>query len=105
YRGVYLQGNESVRSLFRTWLKPFGSMGASTLTLENTGGTDHLSFDAIGLPAFQFIQDEIDYDTRTHHTNMDLFDKAIEADLKQNAVITAAFTWMAANREGLVPRK
>ena len=80
-------------------------MGASTLTLENTGGTDHLSFDAIGLPAFQFIQDEIDYDTRTHHTNMDLFDKAIEADLKQNAVITAAFTWMAANREGLVPRK
>ncbi len=105
YRGVYLQGNESVRAIFRTWLKPFGSMGASTLTLDNTGGTDHLSFDAIGLPGFQFIQDEIDYDTRTHHTNMDLYDKAIEADLKQNAVITAVFTWLAANRDGLMPRK
>jgi Zn-dependent M28 family amino/carboxypeptidase len=105
YRGVYLQGNESVRAIFRTWLKPFASMGTSTLTLDNTGGTDHLSFDAIGLPGFQFIQDGIDYGTRTHHTNMDLYDKAIEADLKQNAVITAAFTWMAANRDGLIPRK
>jgi Zn-dependent M28 family amino/carboxypeptidase len=105
YRGVYLQGNEAVRPVFRAWLKPFEKMGASTLTLDNTGGTDHLSYDAIGLPGFQFIQDPIEYSTRTHHTTMDVFDKAIEADLKQNAVITAAFVWTAANREGLIPRK
>jgi hypothetical protein len=105
YRGVYLQGNEAVRPVFRAWLKAFEKMGASTLTLENTGGTDHLSYDAIGLPGFQFIQDPIEYSTRTHHTTMDVFDKAIEADLKQNAVITAAFVWTAANREGLIPRK
>jgi carboxypeptidase Q len=105
YRGVYLQGNENARPVFREWLKPFEKMGASTLTLQNTGGTDHLPFDAIGLPGFQFIQDPIEYGTRTHHTSMDVYDKAIEADLKQNAVITAAFAWSAANRNGLFPRK
>src|SRR6185503_16229564 len=78
-RGVYLQGNESIRSLFRQWLAPFRDMGANTLTISNTGGTDHLSFDAIGLPGFQFIQDEIEYDTRTHHSNQDVFDR-IQAD-------------------------
>ena len=80
-------------------------MGTSTLTISNTGGTDHQSFDAIGLPGFQFIQDPIEYSTRTHHTNMDVFDKVIEADLKHNAVITASFAWAAANRQGLLPRK
>jgi Zn-dependent M28 family amino/carboxypeptidase len=105
YRGVYLQGNEAARPVFREWLKPFEKMGASTLTLSNTGGTDHLAFDAIGLPGFQFIQDPFDYENRTHHTTMDVYDKTIEADLKQNAVITAAFAWMAANRDGLFPRK
>jgi hypothetical protein len=105
YRGVYLQGNENVRSIFRSWLRPFEKMGASTLTISNTGGTDHQSFDAIGLPGFQFIQDPIEYSTRTHHTNMDVFDKVIEADLKHNAVITASFAWAAANRQGLLPRK
>ena len=105
FRGVYMQGNENVRPVFRAWLKPFEKMGASTLTLRTTGGTDHLSFDAIGLPGFQFIQDPIEYSTRTHHTSMDVYDKAIEADLKHNAVMMAAFAWMAANRDGLVPRK
>jgi len=105
YRGVYLQGNEAARPVFRTWLKPFESLGASTLTIEDTGGTDHLSFDAIGLPGFQFIQDPIEYSTRTHHTTMDVFDKAIEGDLENNAVITASFAWIAANRDGLFPRK
>jgi carboxypeptidase Q len=105
YRGVYMQGNEAVRPIFRAWLKPFEKMGASTLTLRNTSGTDHLSFDAIGLPGFQFIQDPIEYGTRTHHTSMDLYDKAVEADLKHNAVMTAAFAWLAANREELLPRK
>lgn len=105
YRGVYMQGNEAVRPIFREWFKPFEKMGASTLTLKNTAGTDHLSFDAIGLPAFQFIQDPLEYGTRTHHTSMDVYDKAVEADLKQNAVITAVFAWLAANRDGLMPRK
>lgn len=105
FRGVYLQGNEHVYPIFREWLKPFNKMGASTLTLQNTGGTDHLSFDAINLPGFQFIQDPLEYGTRTHHTSMDLFDKAVEADLKQNAVMIAAFAWMAAQRDGLIPRK
>jgi carboxypeptidase Q len=105
YRGVYLQGNENIRPVFRAYLKPFEKMGASTLTSRNTAGTDHLSFDAIGLPGFQFIQDPIEYSTRTHHTSMDLYDKAIEGDLKQNAVMTAAFAWLAANRDELMPRK
>jgi carboxypeptidase Q len=105
YRGVYLQGNESARPIFREWLKPFAKMGANTITYENTGGTDHLSFDAIGLPGFQFIQDPIEYETRTHHTSMDLYDKLIDADMKQNAVMTASFVWLAANRDGQFPRK
>lgn len=105
YRGVYMQGNENARPVFREWLKPFEKLGASTLTPRNTGGTDHLSFDGIGLPGFQFIQDPIEYSTRTHHTSMDLFDKAIEDDLKHNAVMTAAFAWLAANRDALFPRK
>jgi Zn-dependent M28 family amino/carboxypeptidase len=105
YRGVFLQGNEAVRPIFRQWLKPFEKLGASTLTARNTSGTDHLSFDAIGLPGFQFIQDPIEYGTRTHHTSMDLYDKAVEADLKHNAVMTAAFAWFAANRDDKIPRK
>jgi carboxypeptidase Q len=105
YRGVYMQGNENVRPIFRAWLKPFEKMGASTLTLRNTSGTDHLSFDAIGLPGFQFIQDPIEYSSRTHHTTMDLYDKAIEADLKHNAVMTAVFAWLAANRDEKIPGK
>ena len=105
YRGVYMQGNENAETVFRRWLAPFEKMGASTLTLLNTSGTDHLSFDAIGLPGFQFIQDPIEYSTRTHHTSMDLYDKAIESDLKHNAVITAAFAWLAANRDEKFPRK
>src|ERR1041385_8429500 len=78
-RGVYMQGNESVRPLFRQWLQPFNDLGAETLTLSNTGGTDHQSFDGIGLPGFQFIQDGIEYNTRTHHSNSDVFDR-IQAD-------------------------
>ena len=105
YRGIYLQQNENVRSIFREWLMPFADMGASTITYSNTSGTDHLAFDAIGLPGFQFIQDPIEYSSRTHHTSMDVFDKVIEADLKQNAVITAFFAWQAATREEKVPRK
>jgi hypothetical protein len=105
YRGIYLQGNEQAGLIFKSWLKPFEKMGASTITIQDTGGTDHLAFDAIGLPGFQFIQDPIEYSSRTHHTSMDVYDKAIEADLQQNSVITAAFAWLAANRDAKIPRK
>jgi carboxypeptidase Q len=104
-RGVYLQGNESVRPLFRQWLAPFRDMGAATLSISNTSGTDHLSFDGIGLPGFQFIQDEIEYDTRTHHSNQDVFDRIQADDMKQAATIMAAFIYGAATRDEKLPRK
>jgi hypothetical protein len=104
-RGVYLQGNEGVRSLFREWLMPFRDMGAATLSISNTGGTDHLAFDAIGLPGFQFIQDEIEYDTRTHHSNQDVFDRIQADDMKQAATIMAAFVYKTATRDEKLPRK
>ena len=104
-RGVYMQGNEGVRSLFRQWLAPFRDMNASTLSISNTGGTDHLSFDAIGLPGFQFIQDSIEYETRTHHSNQDVFDRIQADDMKQNAVIMAAFVYKTAMMDDKMPRK
>lgn len=104
-RGVYLQGNEAVRSIFRAWLTPFRDAGATTLTLANTGGTDHLSFDAIGLPGFQFIQDEIEYSSRTHHSNMDVFDRIQADDMKQMSVILAAFVYQTAMMDEKMPRK
>jgi carboxypeptidase Q len=104
-RGVYLQGNEAIRPLFRQWLAPFKDMGATTLSISNTGGTDHLSFDGIGLPGFQFIQDEIEYDTRTHHSNQDVFDRIQADDMKQAATIMAAFIYNTAMRDDKLPRK
>lgn len=104
-RGVYLQGNEAVRPLFRQWLAPFRDMGATTLSISNTGGTDHLAFDAIGLPGFQFIQDEIEYDTRTHHSNQDVFDRVQAEDMKQASTIMAAFVYQTAMRDEKLPRK
>jgi len=104
-RGVYLQGNDAVANVFRQWLAPFKDLGAETLSLSNTGGTDHLSFDGIGLPGFQFIQDEIEYDTRTHHSNMDVFDRIQGDDMKQAATIMAAFVYQTAMRDEKLPRK
>ncbi len=104
-RGVYLQSNEAVRPLFRQWLMPFRDLGAATLSIANTGGTDHLSFDAVGLPGFQFIQDEIEYDSRTHHSNQDVFDRVQGDDMKQAATIMAAFIYNAAMRDEKLPRK
>ena len=100
-----MQGNELVRPIFRQWLEPFRDMGASTLTISNTGGTDHVSFDSIGLPGFQFIQDEIEYETRTHHSNQDVFDRIQGDDLKQAATIMAAFLYNTAMRDEMLPRK
>jgi len=104
-RGVYLQGNEAVRPIFRQWLQPFRDLQAATLTAANTGGTDHLSFDEIGLPGFQFIQDEIEYDSRTHHSNQDVFDRIQGDDLKQAATIIAAFLYNTAMLDEKLPRK
>jgi hypothetical protein len=104
-RGVYLQGNEAVRPVFRRWLAPFRDMGAATLTIANTGGTDHQAFDAIGLPGFQFIQDEIEYETRTHHSNQDVYDRIQSEDMMQAATIMAAFIYNAATMNERLPRK
>ena len=104
-RGIYLQNNETARPIFREWLKPFKDLGAETISLANTGGTDHLPFDQIGLPGFQFIQDTIEYNSRTHHGNMDVYDRVIADDLKQAAVIMAAFVYEAAIRDEKIPRK
>lgn len=104
-RGVYLQGNKAAGPIFQEWLQPFHDMGAKTVTINNTGGTDHLSFDAIGIPGFQFIQDALEYDTRTHHTNMDTYDHLVPDDLKQAAMIVAAFVYNTAQRDEKIPRK
>ena len=104
-RGVYLQGNDMMRPVFEAWLAPFKDLGASTITIRDTGGTDHLSFDAVGLPGFQFIQDPIEYSSRTHHSNMDVFDRLQSSDLVQASAIVAAIVYHAAVRDDMLPRK
>ena len=104
-RGVYLQENEAVAPIFEAWMKPFRDLSMTTLSMRNTGGTDHLSFDAVGIPGFQFIQDPIEYETRTHHSNMDVYDRLQPEDLKQISVIVASFVYEAAMRDQMLPRK
>jgi carboxypeptidase Q len=104
-RGVYLQGNEAVRPIFAAWLSPFKEMGAATLTIEGIGATDHNSFDAIGLPGFQFLRDFMESNPRTAHTNMDVYDHVLEDDLKQSAAVAASFIYQAAMRNEKLPRK
>ncbi|MBZ5524480.1 MAG: M20/M25/M40 family metallo-hydrolase [Acidobacteriia bacterium] len=104
-RGIYLQENAAVSPIFEAWMKPFADLGMNTLSMRNTGGTDHLSFDAVGIPGFQFIQDPLEYDSRTHHSNMDVYDRLQPDDLKQMAVIVASFVYMAAQRDQMFPRK
>ena len=104
-RGVYLQGNDAMRPVFEAWLAPFRDLGVSTITIRNTGGTDHQSFDQVGLPGFQFIQDEVEYERLTHHSNMDVYDHAVPADLMQSAAVIASIVYHAANRAERLPRK
>src|SRR5687767_3668358 len=104
-RGVYMQGNEAVRPHFRRWLAPFADLGAQTLTLANTGSTDHVPFDTIGLPGFQFIQDAVEYNTRTHHSTQDTYERLQADDMKQAAVIMAAFVYQTAMLDERLPRK
>jgi len=104
-RGIYLQGNEKAGPIFAKWLEPFYDLDAKTVTIDNTGGTDHLAFDGVGIPGFQFIQDEIEYNTRTHHTNMDTYDHLVPEDLKQASTIIASFVYNTAQLDSKIPRK
>jgi Zn-dependent M28 family amino/carboxypeptidase len=104
-RGIYTEENAAVVPIFESWIAPLKDLGVTTVTMRDTGGTDHESFDAVGLPGFQFIQDEIEYDTRTHHTNLDTYERLQREDLMQAAVVVASFAWNAATRPDLLPRK
>jgi hypothetical protein len=104
-RGIYTQGNAAAAPIFAQWIAPLKDLGVTTVTMRNTGGTDHLSFDAVGIPGFQFIQDDLDYETRTHHSNADVFERLQVADLKQIATVEAIFVYNAAQRNQMIPRK
>ncbi|HUQ82348.1 MAG TPA: M20/M25/M40 family metallo-hydrolase [Gemmatimonadaceae bacterium] len=104
-RGVYLQKNEAVAPIFKQWMAAFKDPRIGTVTANNTGGTDHLAFDAVGLPGFQFIQDPVDYGSRTHHSNMDTFERLVADDMKHNAAVVAMFVYLTANRDQKLPRK
>ncbi|MEO6326001.1 MAG: M20/M25/M40 family metallo-hydrolase, partial [Thermoanaerobaculia bacterium] len=104
-RGIYSQENAAAAPILEAWLAPFRDLGATTVTMRNTGATDHMSFDAVGLPGFQFIQDELDYMSRTHHSNMDVYERVQRADMMQAAVVMAAFVYDAAMRDQMMPRK
>ncbi|PST84323.1 peptidase M28 [Pedobacter yulinensis] len=104
-RGIFTQNNERIKPIFETWLQPLHDLGARTVTLRNTGSTDHLAFDWAGIPGFQFIQDPLDYETRTHHSNLDSYEHLQFEDLKQAAVIVACFVYQAAMEEQMLPRK
>ncbi len=104
-RGIYTQGNAAIAPIFEQWIAPLKDLGVTTVTLRNTGGTDHLSFDAVGIPGFQFIQDPLDYESRTHHSNMDVYEELQPADLKQIATVEAIFVYNAAQRDQMMPRK
>jgi len=104
-RGIYLQGNEMARPIFEAWFAALKDLTPGVITIRNTGGTDHQSYDRVGLPGFQFIQDPMDYDTRTHHSNMDVYDRIQPADMEQMAIIEAAFVYNAATRPDKFPRK
>ena len=104
-RGVYTQGNAAIAPIFAQWIAPLKDLGVTTITNQNTGGTDHLSFDAVGIPGFQFIQDMLDYESRTHHSNEDVMERMQPADLKQIATVEAIFVYNAAQRDQMMPRK
>jgi carboxypeptidase Q len=104
-RGIYLQQNEMVRPIFEQWFAALKDLTPGVITIRNTGGTDHQSFDRVGLPGFQFIQDPMDYETRTHHSNMDVYDRIQQADMEQMAIVEAVFVYNAATRAEKLPRK
>src|SRR6202035_3707958 len=104
-RGIYLQNNQEAGPIFRQWMAPLADLAVTVISPRDTGGTDHLSFDAVGVPGFQFIQDPLDYESRTHHSNMDTYERLQPADLRQAAVVEAIFVYNAAMRDQMIPRK
>ncbi len=104
-RGIYLQENPAVAPIFQQWIAPLQDLGVTTLTMRNTGGTDHEAFDSVGVPGFQFIQDMLDYGSRTHHSNMDTYERLQPDDLAQAAVVEAIFVYNTAMRDQMLPRK
>ncbi len=104
-RGVYLQENAAVAPVFAQWIEPLKDLGVTTLTMRNTGGTDHEAFDGVGIPGFQFIQDPLDYESRAHHSNMDTYERLAPEDLAQAAVVEAIFVYNTAMRDQMLPRK
>jgi carboxypeptidase Q len=104
-RGIYLQENAAVSPIFQQWMEPLKDIGVTTITMRNTGGTDHEAFDAVGVPGFQFIQDQLDYGSRTHHSNMDTYERLQPDDLAQAAVVEAIFVYNTAMRDQMLPRK
>jgi carboxypeptidase Q len=104
-RGVYTQENYAIAPIFKQWIAPLADLGVSTISYRNTGGTDHLSFDAVGLPGFQYIQDPMDYETRVHHSDMDTYDRLHASDLEQAAVVEAIFLYNTSERDAMMPRK
>ncbi len=104
-RGIYLQENFQVRPIFEEWMKPLQALGVTTIALRSTEGTDHLPFDYIGIPGFQFVQDPIDYIPQLHHTNQDVYDHCVPEDIIQSAVVMATFVYHTAMREEMLPRK
>ena len=104
-RGIYLQENAAIAPIFQQWIAPLGDLGVSTITMRNTGGTDHEAFDSVGIPGFQFIQDMLDYGSRTHHSNMDVYERLQPEDLAQAATVEAIFVYNTAMRDQMLPRK
>ena len=102
---MYAQENLAAMPIFEAWLAPFHDVGATDVVSGNTGSTDHISFDRVGLPGFQFVQDGLDYFSNVHHTNLDTYDHASPEDLKQAAAIVASFAYNAAMRDAKLPRK
>lgn len=104
-RGIYTQENDQVKDLFAGWLEPFKHDGTTTVSPRSSGGSDQIAFDAVGIPAFGFIQDPLDYDTRTHHSNMDVYDRLVIPDLQYNAIVVAMFAYNTAMLGNRLPRK
>jgi carboxypeptidase Q len=104
-RGVWLQSNLAVKPIFDAWAAPLKDLGVTIMGPRNVASTDHSSFDSVGVPAFQFVQERLEYNSRTHHTNMDFLDRVQMDDVKQAATVVAVFAWQAANRDGMLPRK
>jgi hypothetical protein len=104
-RGIWMQQNTLVEPIFKQWIAPLKDLGVDILGPRSVSQTDHTSFDSLGVPAFQFVQERYEYNSRTHHSNMDFYDRIQPDDMKQIATVAAVFAWQTANRDDKLPRK